>query len=489
MNPKFKPIIWQGLLLLSLTAVILAAGLYLGRAVGPEGAIREGICQELLAGHTAGRQGAVSSVWWGPFPTLAILPVAFLLPASLMLPACLVVSALFGAATLVLLEQALRLWGAGRWRWLLVAGVGVNPAFLETCWAGSSFSMVTCLLVLSLYSITTWVAQRRLLDLVWFAFGIALLVGTGYEVSGWVLAAVCVVMIEEGRRGVDRAEKGAVLWVAFLPLVYMAGLWWLMCWLIMGDPLYAVRSLGVAGPGPGDSLILPDYLWLCFAGLAVLVSWMLVLALRRHDRSGVCLAVLGLALPGAAGLMAWCDRLWDAAPLILALLPAAVLAVGHWLASPSCRIRQRVGVWCLAGLPLVLATLCPLAIEAGRPDAQTGPQEIAPISWLPNLERHIRRQTPFAKVFVCGFGSFSLLQSHASPLFEHSLDFNFDEAKQDYHGQVIYLLVHRADQRNAMDSIHWKCRNIYIQGTKETLYDSDWGDWRLFELIQATLPR
>jgi hypothetical protein len=117
MNPKRNPLLWRWGLWLALSIVILASGLYLGREVGTEGQVREGICRELLAGQTPGRQGVVCSVWWGPFPTIAILPVAFLLPAWLSLSASLLVGALFGAATLVLIEQALRMWGAGRWRW------------------------------------------------------------------------------------------------------------------------------------------------------------------------------------------------------------------------------------------------------------------------------------------------------------------------------------------------------------------------------------
>jgi hypothetical protein len=478
-----------------LAVVILASGLYLGREVGIEGQVREGICRELLAGHTPGRQGVVSSVWWGPFPTIVILPVTFLLPAWLGLPACLVVAALFGAATLVLIEQALRMWGTGRWRWLLTLGVALNPPFLEHCWSGSSLPMVTCLLVLSLYSVTTWVRTRSLRDLIWFATGSALLLGTSYEMSGWVLAAVLVVAVEEWRRKVSTEEKGAVLLVALLPLAYMIALWVLMCWLIMGDPFYAVRSLLAPGPGPGGSLILPDLLWWSHAGLAVLVGVTLVFALWRHDRSGVCLTVLVLALPGAAGLLAWYERLWDAAPLLLALLPAAILALGHWLApgeraescegrTVPCRCRTVAG-WLVAVLTLAAADLPPLLTRAGPASSERS----SGLSWLPDLERHVRGRSAYAKVFVCGYESFSLLKGKSGPVFEHALDFNFDKAKHDYYGQVLYLLVHRPEERNAMDSIHWKYRNIYVQGGEDTLYDSDWGDWRLFELIQATAPR
>jgi hypothetical protein len=499
------PLFWRWILWLVLAVAILAAGLRLECEVGMEGSVREGLCRELLAGHTAGRQGMVSSVWWGPFPTLATLPVAFLLPEELALPACLVVSALFGAAMLVLIEQALRMWGAGRWRWVLMLAAALNPSFLRHCWSGSSAPMALCLLVLSLYSITAWVAGRRLRDLVWFGLGGALLLGTAYEMSGWMLAAVCVLAVEEWRRRVCAGEKGAVLVLALLPAGYTAALWLLMCWLIMGDPLYAVRSLTGAGPGPGGVLILPDVLWWSHAGLAAMVVWMLALSLRRHDRSGVCLAVLALALPGAAGLLAWRERLWDAAPLLLALLPASILALGHWMAivqhateseprEAGARIRTGF-LWLMACLPLVLADAAPLLLDGGAagglpwcsPPAACAAAPAA--EWLPLLEQHVRRRSPFSKVFAAGYESFALLERNAGPIFEHALDFNQDKVKRDYHGHVLYLLVRRPEQRHAMDSIHWKHPDIYLQGVENALYDSDWGDWRLFELIQASAPR
>ena len=39
--------------------------------------------------------------------------------------------------------------------------------------------------------------------------------------------------------------------------------------------------------------------------------------------------------------------------------------------------------------------------------------------------------------------------------------------------------------RGTGDSIHWKYDDVYSLGSEETLYDTDWGDWRMFEIIQA----
>jgi hypothetical protein len=495
-KPVRNPLLWRWGLLVALALLILAAGLHSGHSVGDEGLVREGLCRQLLAGETPGRQGVISSVWWAPFPTLVLLPVVFLLPGAQASLACLLISALFGAGTVILLEQALRMWGAGRWRWLMALGVGCNPAFLQHCWSGSSLPMTTCFLVLCLYSLTTWVQGRRLGDLIWFAFGSAFLLGTSYEMSGWVLATIVVLALEEWRRTVSAQEKTAVLTVALLPAGYTVLLWLLMCWLIMGDPLYAMRSLLAPGPGPGGGSVPPDLAWWCYAVLAGWMGIILAQALRRHDRSGVCLAVLGLTLPGAAGLLAWRDLLWDAAPLLFCLYPAIALTLGYGLVKGGRTGRLNRGWgWMVAAIPLATGFV-PLLGELPPAPRALPPHTRHPVAgaaygpeWLADLERHVEERTPFAKVFVCGYESFALLKGTPSRIFEHALDFNFDKAKRDYYGHVLYLLVHRPDQRHAMDSVHWKYRNIYVQGGRDTLYDSDWGDWRLFELVQASAPK
>ena len=72
-----------------------------------------------------------------------------------------------------------------------------------------------------------------------------------------------------------------------------------------------------------------------------------------------------------------------------------------------------------------------------------------------------------------------------SLFFVPSLDLNFNKAREDYYGHRLFVLVHRPEGRSAMDSVHWKFYRIYIQGSRTTLYDSDWGPWRLFEIVQA----
>ena len=101
------------------------------------------------------------------------------------------------------------------------------------------------------------------------------------------------------------------------------------------------------------------------------------------------------------------------------------------------------------------------------------------------IERHVLTQSRYAKVFVCGYDSFELAGVGESPVFVPCLDFNMGAARRDYHGHKLYILVHEPSGKSEMDSIHWKYEKVYYLGMGGTLHDSDWGPWRLFEIVEA----
>ena len=89
---------------------------------------------------------------------------------------------------------------------------------------------------------------------------------------------------------------------------------------------------------------------------------------------------------------------------------------------------------------------------------------------------------------VCGYEGFSLLRNYPrDSVFVHDLDFDFKGVDDAYGGHQIYVLIHAPHGRGAMESIHWKHPRFHRQGGGTALMDRDWGEWRLFELVQ--IPR
>jgi len=472
----------------------LVAALYLAVAVSrglqacPDGLIRDGICRQMLANQTAGRQGLISSVWWGPASTLSVLPGAFVLRDDAAGLGPVAASAWFGAGVLVLLERALRRRGAGAWRLALVAAVGLDPGFVTECTTGSGAPLTIVLIVAATEALVGWLEERRLRDLVVAGLALGILLATGFDAWGWVGAGILVLVVAELRRhrpGV-RGERRAVLILGLLPLLYVLGLWLLLCWLIMGDPFYLLRSLSDPGPGPGHGFALPGPVAAWYGGAMVLAVGNALLAVTRRRHGEVALALLVLGLPASAGLLAGRGLLWSPAPLLAALPALLAFSLGRTLVG-----RRGAGVlgWAF-GVGAVAVCLMMTVQQPFNGQAMEGrASAVESMRSLSALERHVDGPARFAKVFVCGYDSFAFLRDGASPTFVHALDFNFDKAKRDYYGHTLFVLVRRPEQRFAMDSVHRKYPSIFIQGGPDTLYDSDWGEWRLFEMIQPLRTR
>lgn len=482
---------WLALLVVTgLAAIFFAAGLRRIEWVSREAVVCEAVCRELLANSTVGRQALVSSVWWPPLPVLLRMPLAALgAPAGWPAAASLLLSAAAGAGILLLLWRALGRWGLGPWRLPLLAALAANPLFLRECVSGSSALVAVGLLLLCSYAMAEWAAGREVRLLVYLALGAALLLWTSAELAPWVLILFVLLLVDLLARPAEPGQRGATLLLAFLPLLYLAGLWVLMNWLIMGDGFYFLRSL-VAGTTVPASLFedpmntgVTYYLATVVSGVALAGCGL------RRDRPGAFLGVLAVA-PLALGLLLLArGYLWDTVPVLFSLVPLAYLAAGR-LAAGESRRRPRL----LILLMPLMVTVTALVETGFHPEMPAAPAPAAQIAaerdaWLPLIERHVRTQSRYPTVFVCGYDSFVLLGDRADPdLFVPSLDFNFNEARQAYRGHALYILVRQPHGRSGMDSVHWQYDGIFALGSRSTLYDGSWGDWHLFEIIQAAPP-
>jgi len=455
-----------------------------------EGVIAEAVCRQLLTNTTEGRQALISSVWWPPLAPLLRMPFAAVIEMESCPVASLLLSSLAGAGVLFLLNRMLQRWNLGWGRWLLVLSLALNPLFLEQCWNGSSTLVVTYLILLAAYGLVEWVARREMRMLVYVAIGSALLFLANFELSAWTLIVFLLVIADLALRPAAPGQRQAVLILAFLPLVYAAGLWVLMNWLIMGDGLYFLHSL--AAPRVGRELVaLAPLRFGTVTFLAGAVSLlMLLLAGLRQNRAGVYLATLAVAPLVLAVSFSAAGLLWDRVPVLFCLMPLAIITVGYTVGSPP-GLRSGVRHVALAlGPVMAIVAWLGLLLPGASGGAAAAPEDFAALTaernhWLPLIERHVSEQSAYPKVFVCGYDGLAFLGEKADPVFVPALDFNFNKVKKDYEGHALYVLVHRPRNRSAMDSIHWKYKQIYTLGSRSTMYDGDWGDWRLFIIIQA----
>jgi hypothetical protein len=212
-----------------------------------------------------------------------------------------------------------------------------------------------------------------------------------------------------------------------------------------------------------------------------LIQW-----LSRGMREGVYTGLIGFVPAGIILLFRFFEwPLQGTAMIALTVLLCAVAVAMMIETGPVSRLRKALNMSVLVLPALALAAFMFPAAESRDAGGSAYALGIESGRNLPRIERHVIEKSRYVKVFVCGYEGIALLDRLQSDIFVHSLDFNFYKARNDYRGHILYLLIHAPRERSAMDSIFRKYRGIFTFGGVGTLYDNDWGDWRLFEIVQA----
>jgi hypothetical protein len=472
------------------TVAALATGAFLVLALlrpdltVTEARVTEGACRAFLAGTTEGRQALVNSAWYPPLTFLLRLPLVATLPRTETPYASLIVSAAFGAATLFLLQRMLRECGFGWGRWLAVAGLAAWGPFLRTCADGSSTTAVTFLTALTARGLTQWAARRQVRYLVYLGMGAALLAVASFDLLPWLGLVAWLLLVDTLAAPFRSAQREAVVILGALPAAYVMGLWTLANWLVMGDGLYAFRSLFGGEVGAGAAA--PSVVELTRADYAAVgvAAAALGLALLRADRAGAFAGALGVSVAIAALWLQGRGWLWSAAPLLVCLPPLATVSLAHL---GSARGMGTFGRSVLALTPIALTAYASYLGTGAIPPEPVGAASAVSrrAETVRAIESYVRGHARYPKVFVCGHEGFDLLWNRSGSLFVHALDFDFAQTKEDYAGHDLYVLVQRPVGRAAMDGVHRKHPGLFAFGADTALYAGTWGDWRLFELVAA----
>jgi hypothetical protein len=458
--------------------------------------IYEAICRELMNSSVEGRQALIGSVWWPPLPALLRIPfVAF--PVAGVRPfASLAVSALLGAGALYVFERALRDCKLGWARFPMVLALAANPFFIDASGNGTSQTTVIFFALLVAHSLLQWIMFRKLRFLAHLGVGSALLLVSSCEMSMWVAVVFLLLLTDMISSNENREDLDAVLILTLLPTVYIFALWILSNWLVMGDALYFTHSFvplfrnSVAHCGTATRISSAHYLTSWTAVVALVVS------IARKNRDGIFIGILGI-VPMLLGLfLASRGVLRPSSPILYCLYPLTILAVvysaekqGPDLHLPETGLAPLIWPYLLSLVPIVLTAIMILMPNPWGAVSKESEEEVANVSenhseLLAAVGRDVRMRSPHSKIYICGYDSLIMVGPDTNSLFLRSLDLNFNKAKSDYPGYALYVLIHRPEGRSAMESIHWKYDGIYDLGAPGILYDSDYGDWRLFEIIQ-----
>ncbi|MCL1922009.1 MAG: hypothetical protein FWG50_13215 [Kiritimatiellaeota bacterium] len=435
-----------------------------------------GICRELLAGTTEGRQALFGSCWVAPLPVLAYLPFAWLLPEPL------AGWCAFAAAWLFVfwcVREALKSADPSGWRiaavqaalavWLML---GLNPEILQV-----PAALTIGLMMLAAAGLAGWIERRKTRDIVSTAAASAGLVLCGLPVFAPAsLIVLCLPLAALGRPD-TRRRFPAWLLLGGLPLVYAASVWMLMNRLMLGDSLFFIRSLRYLLPHPEGArfalaLLIPA---LVFLLPTLTLTWWI--DARAKAPSGVhasaSLIFFAYAVMGYAFIFSRFDIRWPAPFLSAAVFPIVLLALGR--PKPASR--------------LMCVTLITLMILLFSFDLPKKLRDTAPANnraeICSGVEAYVNGRTPYGRVFALGYAGMDLLRGYTGELILPNLDLQMTALRHNYKGQNIYVLVPEPVGVNRAESVFWRYPEIYALGTDRLTYRAAFGTWNLFELIAA----
>lgn len=455
-----------------LAAALLAAARWLEPGWEP-GAQEAGICRELLAGSTEGRQALFGSCWVAPLPVLAYLPFAWLLPE----PAA-GWAACFAAWLFVFWSVREGVKSAGHPGWRIALAQAALAALLAASGGAgtlrASTALTAGLAVLAAAGLADWAASRRLRDVVSTGASAALLLLCGLPFFGPAALAVAALPLAACGHRETRPRAGAWLLLGGLPLAYALGVWALLNRLVLGDPLFFLRSLGHVGAQPGRLALA-----LALPALALVPALAVAAGLdARREKPGAgpaaasaALVAFAVALLAFDGVLARFQIAWSGAALRVGAL--AVLAVA------LARLRQPLARLALSLVLFVwLSRLWFGGAPAGR--APAGRAEICR-----QVEAYVGARTPYGRVFALGYAGLDLLRGYTGERLVPNLDLHVGALRQAYKGQNLYVLVPEPAGAARAESVFWRYPEIYTRGCERLLFAEAFGGWHLFEVVTA----
>ena len=370
--------------------------------VSEEAVVRSGIGIDLLGGQLAGRQGLIGSLDWAPLPTLLALPFLHLGWLGASGTAYAVMAAGVSAFTVALLNRWCRTMGLHRMiRYPVLIAYQMSPPVVGAVLSGSTAVILVLLSVAGLYFLVKWMGTLDLRSLAYVAALSALALVTEWRtaaVAAGMLVVIATRLVWRSPR--LRSFRGATVLVSVVPALYVAGIWAVSNWLIMGDPLFFLRGL---------------------------FAW------RRVE-----------LWPASVGPLSW--------HIYLMPLLVLVLAWGYTGFSERGGRYSVLAGLLLSGLIGVVAL--PFAIELKTDDSYLEAYR-RKARLVDEVISYVENRYPESRVLVGGYYGYELVARANEPeLFVHMMNLSLSQADRRTHGKELFLLLPRPTDSRSWEDVH-----------------------------------
>ncbi len=437
---------------------------------------------------------------WTPLPSVLMLPLVALkglwAPFAQDAIAANIVSALAGGVAVFYLLRILRRLGLPvGLRWAIAALFALNPAVAFYATNGMSDLMMEATMLGAIDGLWGYLEEGSFPSLltsgVWVAVGFL----TRYEVAFWaavVAVALVVGLARQPLRRVSTRSRGT--WIAGLLLFWLAPLvcavttWVFVNWMIMGDPLYFVRSsygnassigsgayvygpLGLAHNSVGETLAYVLHQALLFPPVAIGLVGLVVFGLRgryeRHTRALILVAAtLGVPLLQVLLLYRGISAGW--LRFFLAFVPFGFVLVAYgagllaarwprwprWLAWAACLVVLAGGNGVTYAM---MAPASSLHTQLHYEQLQRTSEDTPVVAYL---DAH-----PALAVLTDSFSSFPIIIKAQRPKqFIITSDVDFKSVLNYPFGRVDAFLVPRPTTVGALDAVNRRYPHLWSKG-------------------------
>lgn len=289
-----------------------------------------------------------------PLPALLQLPVVLLVPslATGGMAANLLGAVVAGVAAALLLGMCVEVGLPAAWRWPLVALFALHPMILGPAACGAPMALLTALLLGAAWALLRWSQAEGLRELITASVLLAAALITRYE-AVFIVAGALIYLAWRTLRGDGSWSKLEGTLITFgLPIAYVAGVWVIANWAIMGDPWHFLRET-FASRGRADAAEMLSL------SLRLTMVWFFpALALVYNQMRGVG------RRPAAARPVAWLVLAAVVAPALFPGVFASLGPAGDWS-----RLATVLSMVLAGGYAMVAV----LAGERVRGEANGGP--------------------------------------------------------------------------------------------------------------------
>lgn len=181
---------------------------------------------------------------WPPLPTFLQLPLVLVKPLVYYGFAGMIISALFGAASVVVLDALYRHYGLRWWARVPLAMIFTgNPYILFYSFNGMSEMAFVFSFSVALISFAIWNKHNQWRMVAVMGMAVAMAFYVRYDAMGLAAAFFAAIVLLMPKLEADSPERIEGTLLAFSVLVgYVVAIWIFLNWSIMKDPLYFYRS-------------------------------------------------------------------------------------------------------------------------------------------------------------------------------------------------------------------------------------------------------